>query len=452
MATTAVTTDALVARLERLPMSRWHVKARVAVGAVTFFDGFDQLMIAYAMPELAHKWHLTSTAGAWVIAAGGIGMLLGSLVGGRLAGRFGRLPVVVGAMVLYSAMSLGMAFSNALALFVVLRFLQGFGLGAEVPVATCYIGEISKAHHRGRFVLMYETIFPIGLLLSSIVSSWVVPHLGYRWLFVVGLLPIVLLPVLLRLPESPRWLASRGRLDAADAALARIERAITASGKPLPPPQPIVTTAEPAPDARFVELFRGAYRRRTLIIGFTWLTTYFVNYGLTSWLPTLYTKAFKMSLSSALHYSIATTLAGVLGCVLVALLIDGLGRRLSIALALLLASALLLLTAGTGTGTAFRMMLWCSGSSLFVFSVTLALYLYSAEVYPTRMRALGVSFGGACGRLGMVLGPLTVGWLLDHGSLRTLFLIFGVVALAGGLIFGAFATETKEKTLEEIAA
>ncbi|MQY28695.1 MFS transporter [Nocardia aurantia] len=433
-------------------MSRWHVKARVAVGAVTFFDGFDQLMIAYAMPKLAAKWHLTSTAGSWVIAAGGIGMLIGSLLGGRFADRIGRLPVVIGAMVLYSVMSLGMAFSDTLPLFVLFRFVQGIGLGAEVPVATCYIGEVSKAHHRGRFVLLYETIFPVGLLLSSVVSSWVVPHLGYRWLFAVGLIPIVLLPVLLRLPESPRWLASRGRLTDADAALTRIEGEIVAAGGVLPEPRPMTVAAAAPQTARLAELFQGVYLRRTLVIGFTWLTTFFANYGLTSWLPTLYTKTFKVSLNTALHYSIVTTAVGVVGCVLVALLIDGIGRRVCISVALLVASALLFLTAATGTGSAFRVMLWCSASSLFVFSVTLALYLYTTEVYPTRMRALGVSFGGACGRLGMVIGPVTVGWLLDHGTLRTLFLIFGAVALAGGLAFGGFATETKEKTLEEIAS
>ncbi|MBY8860022.1 MFS transporter [Nocardia sp. CA2R105] len=453
MASTATATDAaaIAARLERLPISRWHIKARVAVGAVTFFDGFDQLMIAYAMPKIAKQWHLTTTASGWVIAAGGIGMLIGSLLGGRLADRVGRLPVVIGAMLLYSLMSLGMALSSTLALFVVFRFVQGLGLGAEVPVATCYIGEISKARHRGRFVLLYETIFPIGLLLSSIASSWVVPHAGYRWLFVTGLLPIVLLPILLKLPESPRWLTARGRIADADAAMTRIEQEITASGKTLPAPVPMPTGAQPQA-ARLLDLFRGPYLRRTTVIGMTWLTTFFVNYGLTSWLPTLYTGRFHVSLATGLHYSVITTFAGVIGCVLVALLIDGLGRRLSIAFALGMASALLFLTAATATGSAFKVMLWCSGSSLFVFSVTLALYLYTTEVFPTSMRALGVSFGGACGRLGMVLGPLLVGWLLDHGALRTLFTIFGAIALAGGLIFGLFAMETKEKTLEEITA
>ncbi|MQY18894.1 MFS transporter [Nocardia macrotermitis] len=447
----AADTAAIAARLERLPISRWHIKARIAVGAVTFFDGFDQLMIAYAMPKIAKQWHLTTTASGWVIAAGGIGMLIGSLLGGRLADRIGRMPVVIGSMVLYSLMSLGMAMSSTLALFVVFRFVQGLGLGAEVPVATCYIGEISKARHRGRFVLLYETIFPVGLLLSSIASSWVVPHVGYRWLFVTGLIPIVLLPILLRLPESPRWLTARGRIADADAAMTRIEQEITASGKILPPPEPVPAGA-PARAASLLDLFRGRYLRHTAVIGFTWLTTFFVNYGLTSWLPTLYTGRFHVSLTTALHYSVITTLVGVVGCVLVALLIDGLGRRMSIAFALGLAAALLFLTAAVATGSAFKVMLWCSASSLFVFSVTLALYLYTTEVFPTSMRALGVSFGGACGRLGAVLGPLLVGWLLDHGALHTLFAIFGAIALAGALIFGLFAMETKEKTLEEITA
>src|SRR5699024_8802783 len=103
----------------------------------------------------------------------------------------------------------------SLALFILFRFIQGIGLGAEVPVAASYIGEITKAHGRGRFVLMYEVIFPVGLVASAIVSSWVVPHWGYKTLFMLGALPVLLVPVIWRLPESPRWLLSRGR--AADA-------------------------------------------------------------------------------------------------------------------------------------------------------------------------------------------------------------------------------------------
>src|SRR5574340_1110854 len=444
--TMASTAEMISARLERLPLSRWHVKAHVIVGAVTFFDGFDQLMIAYSLPVLAPKWGLTPSGIAWVIAIGGIGMLAGALGGGWLADRVGRLNVIIGALALYAIMSLGMAFTDSLLLFLVFRFIQGVGLGAEVPVAATYIGEITRAHNRGRFVLLFEVIFPIGLVASAIVSAWIVPNLGYKILFALGAVPIVLLPLLWRLPESPRWLAARGRLDEAGAAMARIEREITDRyGKTLPEPRPLpATAATTTGHGRFVEAFQGIYLRRTLMLVAIWCCAYFVNYGIASWLPTLYTKAFGLGVATALHYSIITTVAGLVGCVAVAFLIDNLGRRICITASMVLCSSLLFLLAATGTGSATAVLFWSAGAAMFVFAVNMALYVYTAELYPTRMRAIGCAIGGAAGRIGIIVGPLTVGWILGiSGSLTMVFAMFGGIALIGAIVVGIFAIETR---------
>ncbi|MFV9428848.1 MULTISPECIES: MFS transporter [Rhodococcus] len=445
--------EMISARLERLPMSRWHIKARVAVGAVTFFDGFDQLMIAYSLPVLIPKWNLTPASVAWVIAIGGIGMLVGALGGGWLADRMGRLNVIIASLALYAVMSLGMAFTDSLMLFLVFRFVQGIGLGAEVPVAATYIGEITKAHKRGRFVLLYEVIFPVGLVASAIVSAWVVPRFGYQILFALGAIPILLLPALFRLPESPRWLAARGRLDDADAAMRRIETEISGRHGELPEPRPIVSAvAVDTSRGRFIEAFQGVYLRRTLMLAAIWGSAYFVNYGIASWLPTLYRTVFEVSVDTALHYSIFTTVAGLVGCLAVAFLIDNLGRRICITSSMVLCAALLFLLAGTGTGSAVTVLLWSAGAALFVFAVNMALYVYTAELYPTRMRAIGCAIGGAAGRLGIIVGPLVLGGILDAGGTLTLvFGLFGLVALVGAIVVGLFATETREKTLEEIS-
>ncbi|MGN5237782.1 MULTISPECIES: MFS transporter [unclassified Rhodococcus (in: high G+C Gram-positive bacteria)] len=451
--TMSTSAEMISARLERLPMSRWHIKARVIVGAVTFFDGFDQLMIAYSLPVLIPKWNLTPAGVAWVIAIGGIGMLVGALGGGWLADRMGRLNVIIVSLALYAVMSLGMAFTDSLMLFLAFRFVQGIGLGAEVPVAATYIGEITKAHKRGRFVLLYEVIFPVGLVMSAIVSAWVVPRFGYQILFALGAIPILLLPALFKLPESPRWLASRGKYDEADAAMRRIETEITErSGKTLPEPAPLATGIVDTTRGRFREAFQGVYLRRTLMLAAIWGCAYFVNYGIASWLPTLYRSVFEVSVDTALHYSIFTTVAGLIGCLVVAFLIDNLGRRICITASMVLCSTLLFLLAATGTGSALAVLAWSAGAALFVFAVNMALYVYTAELYPTRMRAIGCAIGGASGRLGIIVGPLVVGGILGAGgTLALVFGMFGVVALIGAVVVGFFAVETREKTLEEIS-
>jgi putative MFS transporter len=450
---TTTTASDISARLERLPLSRWHVKARLVVGAVTFFDGFDQLMIAYALPVLIPLFHLSPAMIAWTIAVGGIGMLFGALVGGWLADHVGRVKVIVWSLLVYGATSLGMAFADTLWVFLALRFIQGFGLGAEVPVAATYIGEITRAHRRGRFVLLYELIFPAGLVMSAIVAAWVVPTFGWRWLFAIGALPVVLAFFLTRIPESPRWLASRDRLAEAEANMSEIEAQVQqATGAALPPVVTTTATQVELRRAKVRELFQGVYRRRTLMLCAIWATAYFVNYGIAAWLPSIYGSVFGLGVDQALRYSIATSVAGLLGCLVIALVIDRVGRRIAITASMVCTSALLFMLAADGAQTATSVMLWASGSAVFVFAVNLALYVYTAELYPTRIRALGCSVGGACARAGIIAGPLVVGQIFDAGgTVVTVFAVLAAVALVGAVTTGVFATETKERPLEEIS-
>ena len=127
---TATSAADISARLERLPLSRWHVKTRVLVGVATFFDGFDQLMIAYALPVLIPFFKLNPSLISWTIAIGGLGMLFGALAGGWAADRVGRVPILIGSLVVYALTSVAMSGTSTLGLFLVLRFIQGFGLGA----------------------------------------------------------------------------------------------------------------------------------------------------------------------------------------------------------------------------------------------------------------------------------------------------------------------------------
>lgn len=449
---TVVTAEQISARLERLPLSRWHVKTRVLVGVATFFDGFDQLMIAYALPVLIPYFRLDPGMIAWTIAIGGIGMLFGALAGGWAADRFGRVPVLIGSLVLYAATSVAMAGTSTLWIFLVIRFVQGFGLGAEVPVAATYIGEITRARGRGRFVLLYELIFPAGLVASALVAAWVVPTFGWRTLFVLGAIPIVLVPFLRRVPESPRWLASRGRLDEADEATRRIEAEVAAEKGALPEPAEGVVQQVRQGRVRVIELFQGVYLRRTLMLATAWLTAYFVNYGIAAWLPTIYGRVFHLEVGTALRYSVATSVAGIIGCVIIALVIDQIGRRVAIAGAMLCSAVTLFILASTGAGSAGTVLIWSAASAMSIFAVNLALYVYTAELYPTRMRALGCSVGGAFGRLGIVIGPLVVGGLLDRGfSIAEVFAVMGAVAVVGAVSTAVFAIETRERMLEEIS-
>src|SRR5436190_6827182 len=217
--------DDIVARLERLPTSWWQVKARIIVGVATFFDAFDALAIASILPVIVPLWKLTPPQIGMMISAGFVGQLIGALLFGWIAERFGRMPAMIWSIATFAVMSLVCAFAWDYQSLLIFRVLQGIGLGGEVPVAAVYISELTRAQHRGRFVLLYELVFPVGLVGASLLGLWIVPNLGWQWMFYLGVIPAVLALVLrVLLPESPRWLATQGRAAEADQGLAVIER------------------------------------------------------------------------------------------------------------------------------------------------------------------------------------------------------------------------------------
>lgn len=447
---------AIAARFERLPLCRWHVTVRLIVGAVTFFEAFDQLLIAYALPELRHEWDLSTSAATLLLTVGSIGMLIGALLSGRLADRIGRVKVIALCIALSSVANLALSVSTSPDAFMALRFVQGLAIGGEVPVAATFIAEITRAHQRGRFVLLYELVFPAGLTVGALVAAWVVPILGWRWMYAIAALPgLLCILVQRKVPESPRWLADHGRGEEAAVVMTGIETEVERiTGKPLPPVAEALPVEAPAPGeaaSGLRGLFTGRYRRRTLIIGVLWFTGYFVNYGITSWLPTIYQNRYDLSLSDALLYSTVTSCAGLLGCLVAALTVDRLGRRKVITGCLGGAAVMLVALAAVGAGTPVQVLVWTSLAAVFFFGSNICLYLYTPELFPTRMRALGSSVGGAMNRLGVILGPIVVGVVYAGGNVSTVFVMLGAVALAGCVVAAVGAEETAGRRLEEVS-
>ena len=449
-ATSPGSADNVVARIERLPTSWWHVKTRIIVGVATFFDAFDALAIATVLPVLVPLWKLTPPQIGLLISAGFLGQLIGALLFGWIAERFGRMPAMIWSIALFAVMSLVCAFAWDYNSLLVFRLIQGIGLGGEVPVAAVYISELTRAQHRGRFVLLYELVFPIGLTAASLLGLWIVPHLGWQWMFYIGALPAILALVLRTLlPESPRWLAGRGRTAEAEQALSLIERETEKSlGQPLPPPKP--GTATRGQRASLADLFGELYLRRTLVVWVIWFSAYFVNYGLAIWLPTIYRTVFKLPLDVSLRYGLITQAVGLLGTLICALTIDYVGRRLWFAVAFACTAASLALLSLTDQPTAEQVLTHMTIAYFFVSTINIGVYLYTPELYPTRARALGVGTATAWLRFASMIGPTAVGYMIA-GGISSVFLWFSVVAAIAAVITAAFAVETKGRVLEEVS-
>ena len=440
--------DRIVARIERLPTSWWQVKARIIVGTATFFDAFDALAIASVLPVVAPLWKLTQPQIGFLISAGFLGQLVGALLFGWLAEHHGRMTAMIWSIALFSMMSLVCAFAFDYWSLLVLRAIQGIGLGGEVPVAAVFISELAKAKGRGRFVLLYELVFPIGLVAASLVGLWVVPRLGWQYMFAIGALPGLLALLLRRLlPESPRWLAVRGRHSEAEAAMAYIEsETLKATGEPLPPVKPVVSTLEKP--ASLADLFGPLYMRRTLVVWVMWFCAYCVNYGLAIWLPTVYRTVFKLPLEQSLKYGLITQAVGLLGTLICALVIDHVGRRLWFAWSFAAAAVALAALAVYQAPTAEQVLTCMTIAYFFISSVNIGVYLYTPELYPTRVRALAVGTATAWLRFASIIGPTVVGTMIASG-LPAVFLTFAAVAGIAAAITGLFAVETKGRVLEE---
>ncbi|NTI62769.1 MFS transporter [Agrobacterium rhizogenes] len=440
------------ARLERLPITREVFWARNIVGAATFFDGYTVIAIAYAMPVLVREWGLSPQQTGMILSMGYLGQLVGAVFFGWLAERLGRLKVLLFTILLFVSMDVACLFAAGAGTMILFRFVQGIGTGGEVPVASAYINEYIGSKGRGRFFLLYEVMFLLGLVGAGLIGYLMVPVYGWKVMFAVGLVPaILMMPLRWFMHESPRWLASKGRYDEADKIVTRLENSVRAAGKELPEPASVEINANARRESNWRELFQGIYRKRTLTIWAMWFTSYMVANGTITWLPTLYRQTFNLPLETSLAYGFMTSVGGVIAAIICALLIDTVGRKRWYTCALLLAPIPLVVLAFLGATSAEQVLVCAGLAYAIVQTVTFSLYLYSAEVYPTRLRAIGTGVGSAWLRLGSSAGPIVVGWLMAHFGLQSVFAAFAGILLFGALITAVFAVETKGRMLEELS-
>ena len=448
-----VSQETVSARVERLPLSKWHVRMMSIAGLAHFSDAFDSLAIAFVLPVLVGLWKIAPAEIGFLISAGYVGQMLGAIGFGWLAERYGRRTALRWTVAVISLFSLACAFSWNYMSFFVFRTIQGLGLGGEVPVAATYMNEVSSARFRGRIVLLLQSAFAVGIVITSLVSIWIVPNLGWQWMFFIGTLP-ALLAIFLRqlMPESPRWLAGKGRLAEAEDVLTKIELEVTSRGqRPLPPlvtQIPTIVTEE----ATFSSLFVGQYLGRTIALWSLMFCTSIVGYGLLTWMPTIYRTVLKLPVSEALQYGLVGSIASLLGVLSGAFLVDLIGRRSTFMLGFF------------GSSVALAILWWVSLQVPPIYIVALAaiglyfismllsgLYLYVPELYPTRMRAMGTGLASAWLRIGAIVGPSMVGWILGVSDLSTVFLMFALAGAVGGLVILFAAIETRGRSLEEIA-
>jgi len=442
----------IAARLERLPLSRPHFRLLIIHGFGWLFDAMDVIMLSFILAALAQQWKLASSQIGLIASAGLFGMFVGAALSGIVADYWGRKAVFQVTLLIFSISTLLCAFASDIKTLMILRFFVGVGLGGEFPVVSSLMSEFIPSKYRGRMVTLLESFWAYGALVAAVISFLVIPTYGWRIAFVIGGLPALYVWVIRRrLPESPRWLESKGRTVEAEHVMKALESEVEKSTRMALPP--IETSEVPVvpPKSRFTfsELWTRPYRVRTVMLWTLWFGIVFGYYGIFVWLPTLFVRA-GYTLVNSFLYVVIITLAQIPGYFSAAYLIERIGRKSTLT-AYLILSALAAFLYGQATSTT-GLLVWASVMSFFFLGAWGVVYAYTAELYPTRARATGAGSASAVGRIGGILAPTVVGILLPSiGSSGVLALNAVALAVAAGSV-ALLGTETKGRKLEDISA
>lgn len=454
-----------LARLDALPFTKQHRKLLVGSGVGWALDAMDVGLISFVLAQLAVTWQLESTELSWIASAGFIGMAVGASLGGLLADRFGRRQVFAVTLLVFGIATGAAALSWSLGVLIVLRFVVGLGLGAELPVASTYMSEFAPPRIRGRIIVLLEAFWAVGWTVAALIGYFIVPlsDNGWRWALAIGAVPAIYAVIVrFAMPESVRFLESRGRTAEAEATVRQFEisagktdaagEAATETdgtgqtrAEPETPAQPV----KPRPTARaqVAALWGLGHRVQTLALWVVWFCVNFSYYGAFVWLPSILV-ASGFSLVKSFEYTLIITLAQLPGYLVAAYLVEKWGRSKTLAVFLTgsAISAILFGLAGLEWQVIGAGMLL----SFFNLGAWGALYAVTPELYPTELRATGSGWAAGIGRIASIIAPLLVPILSGVGGSVLLFSVFAAFFLVAAAASLALA-DKRGKPLEEFA-
>jgi len=450
----------IAARLNRLPPIPTHYYATAVAGIGTFFDLFDIFLAGVLGTVLTQEFGLDRLTLPTALSSAFVGMFVGATTLGRFADRFGRRTAFMLNLALYSGFTLAGAFSTNATMLIVTRFLAGLGIGAELPLVDAYLGELLPSRLRGRYTAWAYTLGFMGIPAAGLLGRVLVPLEpfgidGWRWLFVAGSLGALIVWLLrTRLPESPRWLASVGRVAEADAIVSLMEQEANVAHVEggLPPSPRLRRTSQAALDGQphakgGLRIALTQYRGRMIMLGVLHIFQAVGYYGFGTLVP-LVLASRGDSIATSLTFTTLTFTGYPIGSALSLPIVERVDRKW-----LIVGSALLMSVLGLGMGYSESSFAIVAFGFLYTAAANVfsnGLHIFQVEIFPTTIRATAA---GACyglSRLSSAAMPFVLLPVFRQWGAGAMFAVIGVAMWIVVVDVALFGPRTTGLSLEEV--
>ena len=411
-------------------MGPFQIGVLVLCSLCLILDGFDVQAMGYVAPALVQDWHISKPDLGPVFGAGLFGVLLGALLFSMAADKIGRRPVLIGATVFFSVLTLLTAQASTLQQLLALRFITGMGLGCIVPNALALVGEYSPRRMRVTMMMVAGAGFTAGAALGGLISAWLIPVFGWRAVFYFGgAAPLLLSAAMFfLLPESLHFLVLRGKSpDTIGKWLRRIDPSVASGGAQY------VVHEEKRGGIPVIHLFRNGRAAPTILL---WIVN-FLNllnlYFLSNWLPTLIKDA-GYSTSKAVLAGTTLQVGGIIGTFALSWFINRLGFIPSLTTCFVIASVSIALIGQPALSlTLLFAVVFVAG--FCVVGCQPAVFALAATYYPTYLRSTGIGWGSGIGRIGAIIGPVLAGELIRlNWSAHELFTAAAIPAVISAAV------------------
>lgn len=435
------------ARLDRLPISSFHYRIFWLVGAGMFFDGYDLYVAGGVLASTLHTKFSTIPQNLQFLSITFVGMTLGSLITGFIGDAMGRRFTYQINLLIFGLASLAAALSQDMTQLIICRFVQGLGLGAEIVVGYSTLTEFVPPKTRGRWLSFMAFIVVAGFPVTAILGYFIIPALGWRPMFVLaGIGSLIVWYLRKNLPESPRWLESRGRTAEAETLMLSIEKEAGVAGKPAP------AVPAAAPQLTGADMLRPPILQRMIVGSWVLITINTLIFGFVIFLPQFFLRQ-GLTITNSLAYTLVLSIASLVGCALGAWSSDAIGRRASIIGASIATIVFGYIYARFNAASDPNIVLSVGFLLIVAIYVQTAILfgVYTPELFPTEIRLRANGICNTLGRGATVISPFVVGSLMASYKLPgVIWLMIGLV-LVQIVVVALWGVEPRNRALEDVA-